>query len=39
MADRVQAAHYAIYSLAKPINGAAVEGILKEISGVPTVVP
>lgn len=38
MAEKVQGARNAIYSLAKPINGAAVEAILKEFSGVPTVV-
>ena len=36
MANKVEAARKAIYDLAKPITGAAVDGYLKEFSGVPT---
>ena len=36
MADGVKIARKAIYALAKPISGAAVEALLKEFSGVPT---
>jgi hypothetical protein len=36
MANRVEAARRAIYDFAKPITGVAVEGLLKEFSGVPT---
>jgi ABC-type nickel/cobalt efflux system permease component RcnA len=36
MADRVEIARRAIYALAKPIGGAAVDALLKEFSGVPT---
>lgn len=36
MAEKVALARKAIYESAKPINGAAVEGLLKEFSGVPT---
>lgn len=38
MWERVQVARKAIYSLGKPINGIAVETMLKEFSGVPTMV-
>jgi len=36
LAHKVEAARKMIYDLAKPITGAAVDGILKEFSGVPT---
>jgi hypothetical protein len=36
MAHKVEAARKQIYGLAKPITGAAVEGLLKDFSGVPT---
>ena len=36
MAHKVEAACKQIYGLAKPITGAAVEGLLKDFSGVPT---
>jgi hypothetical protein len=36
LAHKVEAARKMIYDLAKPITGAAVDGLLKEISGVPT---
>jgi len=36
MANKVEAARRAIYDFAKPITGVAVEGHLKEFSGVPT---
>jgi hypothetical protein len=36
MANKVAAARRLIYDLAKPITGAAVDGFLKEFSGVPT---
>ncbi len=38
MAGKIQIARKAIYSLGKPINGVAVEGVLKYFSGVPTMV-
>ena len=36
MADKVNIARRAIYSLAKPIRGTAVEDLLMSFSGVPT---
>jgi len=36
LAGKVSSAHKAIYNFAKPINGAAVEDLLKAFSGVPT---
>ena len=36
MVNKVEAARRAIYDFAKPITGVAVEGHLKEFSGVPT---
>ncbi len=36
MSTKVRAARRFVYELAKPITGAAVEGLLKDISGVPT---
>lgn len=36
MANKVEAAHKLVYGLAKPITGAAVDGLLKDFSGVPT---
>jgi len=36
MANKVEAARRVIYDLTKPITGVAVEGHLKEFSGVPT---
>lgn len=38
MADRVASARRAIYSLAKSIHSTAVENLLKEFSGIPTLV-
>ena len=36
MASKVEAARRLIYEFAKPIAGVAVDGLLKEFSGVPT---
>lgn len=36
MVNKVEAARNLIYGLAKPITGTAVEGLLKDFSGVPT---
>ena len=36
MASKVEAARRLIYESAKPIAGVAVDGLLKEFSGVPT---
>jgi hypothetical protein len=36
MADMVESARKAIYNLANPIDGAAVNRLLKDFSGVPT---
>jgi len=36
MASKVEAARRLIYECAKPIVGVAVDGLLKEFSGVPT---
>jgi hypothetical protein len=36
MASKVEAARRLIYEFAKPITGVAVDGLLKEFSGVPT---
>ncbi len=38
MIRKVQIARKAIYDLGKPINGKAVQNMLKEFSGVPTMV-
>ena len=38
MANQVHIAQRAIYKLAKPIGGKAVEDLLKSFSGVPTMV-
>jgi hypothetical protein len=36
MASKVEAARRLIFEFAKPITGVAVDGLLKEFSGVPT---
>ena len=36
LASKVEAARKMIYDFAKPITGAAVDGLLKEFSGIPT---
>ncbi len=36
MGNKVSQARRFIYDLAKPITGAAVEGLLKDFSGIPT---
>lgn len=36
MADKVKIARRAIYELAKPVGGKAVEDLLKSFSGAPT---
>jgi hypothetical protein len=38
MFEKVASARKYIYALAKPISGANVENLLKEFSGVPTMV-
>jgi hypothetical protein len=36
LSSKITAARRLIYDLAKPINGAGVDGLLKDFSGVPT---